>query len=353
MQPMPPELPVRHAAELSVVVPTCERRDAVERLLRALLRQTLPPERFEVLVAIDGSEDGTRELVESFRSPYRLRGLWRPHGGRASACNRGARAATGHVVVFLDDDMEPLPGCLAAHRAAHDGRGRRCVLGAVPVAVPVAERESSLHRYVARKFEAHHRRLAGQGHRFTLRDFYSGNLSIPRSLLLEVGLFDEEFAAYGNEDLELAVRLRRAGVAITFDEDAVAVQHWEKNLARLASDTRAKGETVVLLARKHPDALPELQLSRYANAGLVWRLARAALVWAGPAPGWARAVIAFTTLLDRIRFPRTILYYRLVLDSFYWLGVRSALRRGGSRGSLGHALSRWSARETEGLPLHR
>jgi GT2 family glycosyltransferase len=346
---MPSERSDRHTFDLSLVVPTFERRDAVERLLHALARQTLPPERYEVLVAIDGSEDGTRELVESFGSPHLLRGLWQPHGGRASACNRGARAATGELVVILDDDMEPLPGCLIAHRAAHDDGARRCVMGPVPI----AERDTSLERYVARKFEMHQRRLAGGDHRFTLRDFYSGNLSIPRPLLLEVGLFDEDFAVYGNEDLELAARLRRAGVAIGFDEGAVALQHWEKDFAQLARDTHTKGRTAVLLATKHPDALPELRLSGYATPRRPWRLVRAAFLAAFRLPGGARAVIAFTRLLERIRFPRTILYYRLVLDSFFWLGVRSALRERGLRLPLGAALSSWSAREAEGLPLHR
>jgi GT2 family glycosyltransferase len=48
---------------LSVVIPTYRRRDSVARVLDALTRQTVPPEEFELIVSIDGSEDGTRELV--------------------------------------------------------------------------------------------------------------------------------------------------------------------------------------------------------------------------------------------------------------------------------------------------
>ena len=80
----------------------------------------LPPERFEVLVAIDGSEDGTREMIEQFAMPYQLRGLWQPNRGRAAACNMGLSAARGDLIVIMDDDMEPVP--VALQRELRHGR---------------------------------------------------------------------------------------------------------------------------------------------------------------------------------------------------------------------------------------
>ena len=340
---------------VSVVVPTFNRRASVERLLNALGTQTLPAEAFEVIVAVDGSDDGTRELIEAFLSPYRVQALWQPNRGRAVACNLAISAASGDVLVILDDDMEPEPGCLAAHETAHrDGR-RRCVMGAVPI----KEKASSLQRYVARKFAAHHRRLANPTHRLTLRDFYSGNVSIPRTLLREVGLFDEDFAVYGNEDLELAVRLRAAGVAIDFDEAAAAKQHWAKTFNQLARDTVAKGRTAVLLAMKHPEALPELQISRFANVGPVARPLRGSLLAASRFPAFSHSLVWLTaTLLEWMRFPRMTLYYRFVLDYFYWVGVRTALREHGFEARLDNAATTLSAVETSRaetgrLPLHR
>lgn len=333
---------------LSVVVPTFNRRTSVERLLRALARQDLAAGSFEVIVSVDGSADGTLEAVNAFRGLARLTAVAHPNSGRASACNRGIRAARGDIVVILDDDMEPMSGCLAGHDAAHAGNARRCVMGPVPV----AERGSPLQRYIADKFAAHHRRLASPDHDFTLRDFYSGNTSVRRSVLDEIGLFDEDFAAYGNEDLELAVRLRSAGVEIAFVQAAAAWQHWEKTFPALAADTSAKGMTAVLLATKHADVHRELQIALFDRPPRWWRMSRAVLLAASRTPIAPRLVIAAAVFLGLVRFPRMQLFHRFVLDYFYWLGVSAALRERGVQAPLRAAVADWSTREPQRLSLH-
>lgn len=310
---------------VSVVVPTYRRRDSLARLLRALERQTLPAQEFEVVVTVDGSEDGTLEMVEGFRAPYRLRALWQPNRGRAAACNAAIREAGGDLIVILDDDMEPSPGCLEAHRRAHGPGDRLCVVGAAPIRLDEHPRPLAVH--MARKFEEHLERLARPGHRFGARDFYSGNASIRRADLLAAGLFDEDFRAYGNEDLELAVRLRRAGVELKFAPDALADQHYSKGFGALARATRAKGATAVQFAGKHPEVLPELQLAAFESHSRRWRLARNSLLRLSavvkPTPV---LLAALTRVLERIAPRRLDLLYRFLLDYYYWLGARAALR---------------------------
>lgn len=316
---------------LSVVIPTFQRRDCVRRALEALARQTLPAGDFEVIVAIDGSDDGTREMVESFAATHRLRSIWQANRGRAAACNAGIRSACGEVVVLLDDDMEPEPGFLAAHLDAHQPGARLGVLGAVPVAVepdaaPVA-------RYVAEKFNAHLERLARPGHQIALREFYSGNFSIRREVLREVGLFDEAFRIYGNEDVELSIRLAAADVRLAYSPEALARQRYTKDFGGLARDTTAKGRTAVLLAEIHAETLPVLR-GRAAEVGSRrWHFARAWLLGLGAVwPGLPAATIRLTLLLERRRPAWLHRYYQLVLDLLFWSGVRAALRenrRGG------------------------
>jgi GT2 family glycosyltransferase len=209
---------------MSVVIPTYERRASIERALRALCEQTMPPDAYEVIVAIDGSQDGTRELIERFGAPYRLRGFWQPNRGRAAACNLGIRAADGELIVILDDDMEPSHGFLEAHAKAHTAGEARAVLGAVPVALDAATTPAG--RLVAAKFAALMARLSQPGYRIHFREFYSGNVSIPAAVLREVGGFDEAFTVYGNEDSELALRLLGAGVCIAYSTAALARQHY-------------------------------------------------------------------------------------------------------------------------------
>ncbi len=310
---------------ISVVIPSYQRCAAVARLLPALARQTLPTSEYEVIVSIDGSQDGTRELVAQFAAPYRLRALWQPNRGRAAACNAGIQAAAGETVVLLDDDMEPAPDCLAQHARAHPPDSRLGVMGAVPIGRD--ESASPVAAYIADKFNAHLAKLEQSSGPLALRDFYSGHFSIRRAILLEVGGFDEDFKAYGNEDLELSLRLRQAGVTLIYLSAAVAYQHYTKGFAALAHDTIAKGRTSVLLGSKHPEALAELRLSAYTQVSRKWRGVRAGLLglsrlWSGTPD----AVIRGIGWLEGRRSARLGLYYQLALDYFYWLGAFGALR---------------------------
>ena len=316
---------------LSVVIPTYQRRASVERLLSSLAHQTIPPSptSYEVVVSIDGSQDGTREMVAAyaaaFPAPYTLRAVWEPNRGRASACNAGILAASGEIIVLLDDDMEASPQLLAEHARMHPAGARHGVVGAAPVHVDSSS--SPVVKYVGAKFNRHLSRLARPGHHFKPRDFYSGNFSIRRDVLLQAGLFDEAFRIYGNEDVELSLRLAQADVELTYSQRALAYQHYLKDFAALAHDHIAKGHTAVLLAGMHPEIFHDLKLSSYRQAGQAWRLLRGGLLrlsrfW----PRTVEEVIATIHQVERRRPARLSLYYALALDYCYWLGVQSALR---------------------------
>ncbi len=154
------------------------------------------------------------------------------------------------------------------------------------------------------------------------------SVSIPRrDTLLRVGLFDEAFRVYGNEDLELSVRLARGGVRIVYEPEALAYQDYTKDFAGLARDTVAKGRTAVLLASIHPDTFRELKLSAYADEFPRWHHARAVLLHLSDR--WAslpEIITRLVQLLERGHIPGLGSMYVLALDYFYWLGARSALR---------------------------
>lgn len=316
----------------SIVIPTYQRRASLLRTLQALAQQTLPPHDYEVIVCIDGSEDGTREMMADFPAPYQLRAVWQTNKGRAAACNAGIRMATGKLLILLDDDMEPAPGFVAAHLRVHSGELGLGVLGAVPISLDPPL--TPVVRYISSKFNRHLEKLAQPGYAIRFRDFYSGNFSIDRDVLLPVGAFDEDFKIYGNEDGELALRLLKAGVKLVYSPEASACQHYEKDFAALARDNVAKGRTAVLFANKYPDTFHELKLGTYRQESRKKRFLRASLLgfsrlWTGTPD----RVVYFIAWLEQRRSNRLYIYYSLALDYFYWLGADSALREGHNAGS--------------------
>jgi GT2 family glycosyltransferase len=306
----------------SIVVPTYRRCASVLRLLKALNTQTVPPDQFEVIVSIDGSEDGTREMVENFPSRYALRCLWNKRRGRAGACNSGLRASLGNLVIFLDDDMEPGPNLVAGHLAAHTQDACVGIIGAAPVVFGAGS--PPVVQYIGRKFARHLKNLGTPGYRLKFRDFYSGNFSVDRAVLLKCGGFDEDFTFYGNEDLELSLRLTRLGVHLEFSPHALARQHYEKSFASLAQDNIEKGRTAVLLAVKHPETFAYLKLSQPA---LWWRLPiRNMLLHSSRR--LARIPTYAIKLMDRLAVRLPALFIRLcqpALGYFYWLGASREL----------------------------
>jgi glycosyltransferase involved in cell wall biosynthesis len=310
---------------VSVIIPTFQGGRRLPRALDALAQQLPTPVVFEVLVVVDGSTDGTGNMLRRLETPYPLLVVERSNGGRAAACNSGLSFARGEIVVLLDDDMQPCPNFVEAHYLAHREKPRLGVVGAAPMEVVPVPRGA--RRYLAGKFNRHLEKLASPEHGITLRDFYSGNFSIRRDLLLEAGGFDEGFTEYGNEDLELSIRLRRLGIKLAYSPTAAAHQTNDKNFLKLVDDNIAKGRTAVLLARKHPEAFPDLKLGTFAQGPIALRIARDLLLTLAQLfPSFPRQLRALLGFLEQRNLLGGDRFYELALGFFYWTGARAAMR---------------------------
>ncbi len=218
---------IRAAPQLSVIVPTHNRRALLEGCLGALSGQTFTD--FEVIVAVDGSTDGTVALLESIkrRSPYHLEVLALPHGGRSQARNAALHAAGGAVLVFCDDDVTLERETLARHAAFHEVFKDSVAVGAVRYT------DGTLEFPAAPSWV----NLTGM------------NSSVPRSAAISVGGFDEALSGWGGEDLEFGIRLSNAGLKFKRLEGVPATHHAPR--VRDPAKARSAGYQAVMIARKH------------------------------------------------------------------------------------------------------
>ncbi len=90
---------------VSVIIPTYNRADLIQRAINSVRNQTY--RNLEILVVDDGSLDNTRSVVESIPdSRIRYMRHEKNRGLPAAARNTGIRAARGDFIAFLDDDDE-------------------------------------------------------------------------------------------------------------------------------------------------------------------------------------------------------------------------------------------------------
>ena len=108
---------------VSVVLPTFNRRALLLEAAESVRAQTFTD--WELVVADDGSTDGSAEAVEALGDP-RIRVLRLPRVGRAAvARNAGVRAARGEWIAFLDSDDAWEPRKLAVQVDAMRAAGVR------------------------------------------------------------------------------------------------------------------------------------------------------------------------------------------------------------------------------------
>jgi len=244
---------------LSVVVPTFNRRSVLEKTLPALLEQAAATDATDVVVVVDGSRDGTLEMLARHRENPLLTVVAQENRGLAAARNRGVEASSSGVILFLDDDMLLDEGALLAHRRAHADGQERVVFGALGLAPGL--RRSFLKEGIEIWGGEVEERLAAPGYEFRFDDCHFGHASMSRGLLRSSGGFDESFVRFGNEDYDLGWRLIQAGARMSYLSGAVARQIYDKSLHRWLRDCVCVGMADRDLAVKHPALRRELRFA--------------------------------------------------------------------------------------------
>jgi glycosyltransferase involved in cell wall biosynthesis len=198
--------------KLSVVIPCLNAAATLGVQLAALAGQRWEGE-WEVIVADNGSTDGSQEIVESYRD--RLPSLKlvdaSDRQGQAHARNLGAAAATGDAYLFCDADDEVAPGWLAALGCA------------------LAQHDFMACRYDNEKLNpvwVRRTHLNPQRDGLTSYDYPpflphagGGGLAVSRRAHEAVSGFDETLPAL--EDTDYCWRLQLAGFQLHFVPDAV------------------------------------------------------------------------------------------------------------------------------------
>jgi glycosyltransferase involved in cell wall biosynthesis len=225
---------------ISVIIPTFRRVPLVKRAVQSVLRQTYTA--IEVIVVIDGTDDGTRAVIDGLNDPRTVVIETGCNRGPAEARNVGIRQATGHYAALLDDDDEWLPEKLERQMmlVRHHGLENQDFLATCRVELRLTTGGSTtqpteLYRASADLGEY----LLDRGSPFRqVGMIATGTVLFPRSLALRVPFVNDDM----HEDWSwLLLSVVRERTPVVMCEDALSVYYVDPNTASLSKRPNWRG----------------------------------------------------------------------------------------------------------------
>jgi glycosyltransferase involved in cell wall biosynthesis len=238
--------------DISVIIPTFNRCELLRRTLACLENQTLESDRYEVIVCDDGSSDSTAKVVEEFTRAGKanFRYVRQPNQGPAAARNLAGGLARSGWLAMTDDDCLPQPDWLATLLASVE---REPDLVAVEGQTECPDPHPLQHWMDNRQ--------GGYG--------WTCNLMVSRTLFEELGGFDTSFPYPFSEDVDLVLRIKKAGVLRFAPEARVLHPSRPQTLWAAARKMRYQLSDWVLY-RKDPEGYARAKPCGHPWRSLLW-----------------------------------------------------------------------------------
>ena len=191
--------------EISVIIPAMNEEKYISFPLKGFSNQSF--KNFEIIVVDGGSKDDTVKISKR----YGARVLVERKRGISPARNRGAKAAKGEVLVFLDADTKPSRNLLAVYNKVFADKE---VIAATGPILPLEDanfRIRSGYKFVSVFFVKNSIRMGRPS-------IVGSNFAVRKSVFMKQGGFDEKLITY--EDWDLSGRLKKSG-RIAYADKAV------------------------------------------------------------------------------------------------------------------------------------
>jgi GT2 family glycosyltransferase len=324
------------ASGVGVVIPTYNRVSNLRLCLASLARQSV--ESFHVVVADDGSTDGTRDLVESLASDAFWCGRLHWIGCGVNQGFRAGRARNVGVanlpiscslVVMVDSDTLMAPCAIEIFADLHTKHPDALIIGRMDW-LPPQESESvtaALEYDFAALMDVVPESLTRPGGTFVGPDprrrlfdepvevpvpmhgawLFPSNSGCPIKAFVRIGGYDESIAGYGMEDVDFGVRADLAGYCCVISDTLVSLHVWHPKAHEHLSLLENQRNLDIVL-RRYPSALevpPWIDWScwwHYRKARSARLVAYGGQLWALNGKGDHRILLMDPTWVTRLGF---------------------------------------------------
>ena len=231
----------------SLIVPVYNRPDEVDELLESLSKQTFT--NFELVLVEDGSTKPCAKEVEKYSGEIQIQYLVKNNTGRSDTRNVGMQNAKGNYFIFFDSDCIIPPHYLETVNTLLGDDYTDC-FGGPDKEHPSFNTMQKAINYAMTSFWTTGGIRGGKVNmeKFKPRTF---NMGFSRAVYQEVGGFRD---MYG-EDIDLSIRIQKAGFSIKLYRDAFVFHKRRVDLKRFYKQVHIFGQARINLFKLYPDSL--------------------------------------------------------------------------------------------------
>lgn len=231
----------------SIIIPTFNRSTLLNMTLKSILKQNIDKNEFEVIIVDDGSSDNTSEVVQLFQHQLNIKYFFQQHHGfrAASARNIGIKNSSGTICIFVDSGILLASNCVSNQISLHNKNINSALIGYVYGFDEFNENANKLldlninplnvdnyfdyleNNQILDSRESLYKQLGDDLTRWPAPwvIFYSAYISVKRSILLNLGMFDETFNSWGAEDIDLGITLYKNNIQILLDRNLKCIHY--------------------------------------------------------------------------------------------------------------------------------
>lgn len=233
---------------VSIVVPSYQGVERLPRLLNALEGQKTTC-KWQVIIVLDGSNDGSKELLESWQARLPLKVIARDHNlGRSATLNEGFAAAEYDVLVRCDDDLVPGPNHVQTFSNLVSANPNAGFIGLCRNHFDESKYARAYGHVVDQRFAA----AAYKNDNQMTWHYWAANCGVSRQVFDQVGDYDAGYRQYGYEDVDWGYRLSKVAKSITIVPELEAI-HFGASTSAASRCERARwsGRASARFNQKH------------------------------------------------------------------------------------------------------
>ena len=239
----------------SAIIPTYNRKEILRMVLSALLLQSYPENKYEIIVADDGSSDGTGDMTQEMAKEHKqIKYFFQEDKGfrAGTARNLGAKHAMGSILIFLDNDVVAEPDLIRNYTRAL----QKFDVAQGYTAGYFSDRKYSIEalknsinmgsiKCLPLFEEFRHRHFMDQQKNNSADNpeiwhfFVSNNFAIKKKVF-QKEQFDESFVGWGGEDSEFGYRLCKQGFSIGLAKECIGFHAAHEPLNGIYNDAKVE-----------------------------------------------------------------------------------------------------------------